>query len=99
MISIDHTDQWTVFMNAGRPDLFCDEDRAFWKTFHRLIETSLVEIKVNGMYSYISDVLAAGGGYGGGGMQYLFWFKNQDDKEAFLIELKTSLPEINIPNL
>jgi hypothetical protein len=70
-------------IDLGRPDLFTDEDRVYWRKVHALIQETPVEIKINGIWGFIQDTLDNNGGYGGGGMKYMFWFRSDEDLETF----------------
>lgn len=82
-----------VWVNVGRPDIFTDEDRIFWRKFHNLIKTSSVKIHVNGVFADIETILVENSCYAGGGFKYMFWFETTIDLEQFFDEVEHAIPK------
>ncbi len=78
------TSELPAWINLGRPDLFNDEDRAWWKRIHDCIKTCEVPIFVNGMFDSIDKMIENKQSYGGGGFAYKFWFETEADRSSFI---------------
>ena len=82
-------------LNTSRPS-FCGKDdpedttfykdRIMWYALHTWVKESDVPVAVSGAFSFVDELLEEGRGYMGGGMQYRFWFKTEDDMQAFISE-------------
>ena len=84
------TDQ--IWINTYRPSIFCDKDRDFWRTFHDLIKSSTVPIRVNGAFNMIESIIEENSCYGGGSFNYMFWFETESDREQFVMEVERAVP-------
>ena len=73
-------------MNTYRPNIFTDQDRAWWAKFQNAVRNSTIEIGVNGVFDYIQSVIDGGTCYGGGGFAYMFWFRTLEDRTTFIAE-------------
>lgn len=82
------------FINANRPSFGKNDDGTlfgfdYWIKFHNLIKNSSIPIYCNGMFHSLDKELEnTNSAYIGDGFKYLFWFKTQDDRSAFIKELK-----------
>ncbi len=74
-----------ITWNVGRPDIFNEEDRQFWKFFHDQVKNSEIPVAINGLWNFFENMLNSEEfqGYGGGGMKYVFGFKTQEDLDKF----------------
>jgi len=79
-------------IDVGRPDIFNDVDRQFWREFFDLVETIDIPIVVNSVYQKMRDIaFSDDGGYGGGGFSFKFWFQTVDDRKKFALALEEKL--------
>lgn len=89
MIADDKTDKsgWIKY-NFGRPTTYRGDFRlTYWQNFHYLIEYHFqFPIGVNGAYERTRDHLFNHFYNGGGGFQYCFWFRTQEELDEFLEE-------------
>lgn len=72
-----------VEINIGRPDLIPNENMIQWREFHNWIAECDIPIIPSGAYWNIIERISQNQGFMGGGFQYMFWFKNNKDKEIF----------------
>ena len=76
-------------IDLKRPEIFDDEDRAFWGSIHAQVEEMGDRIIKNGIYRYIQTVLDDNLLYSGGGFSYKFWFNDERDLDEFITRLST----------
>lgn len=95
MIYTEHPENFPVVVNIGRPDIFNEKDAIFWKYIHQYLKETLIELKVNNAFYFVDEILSEQNpGYGGGGFKYYFWFKSNEDAQAFLDYYKQTFEEI-----
>jgi len=91
---VKNDDKFNFIWDAGRPNLYCDEDHLIWNNFHEIVKISPIEVKVSSAFFMIEEMLTQKSGYGGEGMQYCFWFKTEEDKRILVAQLKAATPEL-----
>ena len=75
-----------IKFNLGRPNLIDDSDFIFWDNVHDFIKLSDIEIAVSPAFTFLNKYIKEKHCYLGGGMQYCFWFKSEEDCLKFKIE-------------
>ncbi len=82
-------DKATPFkLDVGRPNIFSEDDRTFWKAFHALLDDWPRPIVANGFFRTMAQILDDESGYGGGGFSYTFWFESEQDVQDFVEAVK-----------
>ena len=99
MIYISNSIENKVSIDIGRPSFYNESDRKSWFKFFWAVEKSSIEINVNSLYFAIKEYFLEEQGYGGGGMKFMFWFNNEEDKNSFIEECERNIPEFNWKDL
>ena len=82
IVKHDNTDG-LFSIDLGRPDIFDDKDREWWRVIHTWIKESTIEIGVSPVFWYVDNIINEGTCYGGGGYKYMFWFTSQLELNYF----------------
>lgn len=88
MISIQ-SESFPIMLDIGRPSFYAgdDETRDYLYTVQEWIRTVDIEIKVNGFYHTLTEMLRTDAGFLGGGFKYCFWFRSVEDRDQFTKQL------------
>jgi hypothetical protein len=70
-------------IDIGRPDIFNDKDREWWRVLHTWIKESTIHIGVSPAFWFVDNIINEGKCYGGGGFKYMFWFESQLEANYF----------------
>lgn len=80
--------EFPAVADIGRPDIYSDSTRSMWKAIHGLIKNGKIEMLVNPMFYFIDEIIKADKNYMGGGTQYCFWFRTEEDKHTFMSQMR-----------
>lgn len=80
--------EFPIELDLGRPNLFNEDDFLYWDKIFSVIETDEIPIKISASYYDIKKYCDDRQKYGGGGMKFCFWFKNQLDCDTIFTKLK-----------